>query len=256
MSIDDTGPPYPFPPAAGSNAIGSFQIGVSPIGDIPPFDIWTTVISQYANSPILTTILTNFAQYIDPTKNIGEFFDLIMNIDTAEGYGLDVWGRIVGIGRLLEVPVSDVFFGFAEGMPSWQGFNVAPFYFGTPQTQTYLLSDAAFRQLILAKAMANICDGSIPAINQILIALFMNPNRGNAFVTEGYTAEAFFGFAESTTALPFNQGIFYDGSVTFESMIMTFTFNFQLTDLELAIVQFSNVLPKSTGVRLVIVQNF
>lgn len=251
-----TGPPYPPPPGAGSNAIGSsFAIAISQIGDIPPFDIWDTVQSQYANSPVITTLLTNFAQYIDPTANIGQFYDLVMNVDTAQGYGLEAWGRIVGIGRLIQVPISEAFFGYAEGRPSWEGFGIAPFNsVWNPATQTYTLSDAAFRKLILAKALANICDGSIPAINQILINLFCQPWRGNAYVTEGTRASPFFGFAESTNCVGFNQAQFYDGSVSFETMVMTYTFEFELTQLELAIVQYSNVLPKPTGVKALIAQ--
>ncbi len=35
-----------------------------------PFDIWLTIISQYANSPILTTIIQCLAQNIDQTNNL------------------------------------------------------------------------------------------------------------------------------------------------------------------------------------------
>lgn len=254
--MTDTGPPYPAPPGAGSNAIGqSFEIGVSPIGDLPPWDVWETVQSQYANSPIITALLTNFANNIDQTANIQQFYDLVMNVDTAIGYGLDVWGRIVGIGRNLQIPTSEAFFGFAEGRPSWEGFNVAPFNFlWSPSTQTYTLADAAFRKLILAKALANICDGSIPAINEILVLLFCQPWRGNAYVTEGTTERAFFGFAESTNCVGFNQAQFYDGTASFETMLMTYTFEFELTPLEQAIVQYSNVLPRPTGVKVLIAQ--
>src|SRR6185503_7265045 len=115
-----------------------------------------------------------------------------------------------------------------------QGFNTAPFYFGVPSSQTYILPDSVYRVLILAKALSNISNGSIPAINQILINLFCKPWHGNAYVSEGELDQAFFGFAESTTALPFNQGIFYDGSPSFENMLMTYIFDFELTDLELA----------------------
>lgn len=253
--MSDTGPPYPFPPGAGSNAIGSFEIGVSQIGDIPPWDVWETIQSQYANSPVITQLITNFAQFIDPTANLAQFYDLVMNVDTAQGYGLDVWGRIVGIARTLTVPNTPDDFGFAEGRPSWQGFNVAPFYSGVPSSQTYILPDSVYRVLILAKALSNICDGSIPAINQILINLFCKPWHGNAYVSEGELDQGFFGFAESTTALPFNQGIFYNGSPSFENMLITYVFNFELTDLELAIVEFSNVLPKPVAVKALIKQN-
>jgi len=252
--MTDTGPPYPPPPAAGSNAIGVFAIGESPLGSIPPFDIWETVISQYANSPSLTELITNFGQYLDPTINIEDFFDFMMNVDTAVGYGLDVWGRIVGVGRLLNLPTPSRFFGFAEGQPDYDGFNQSPFFNGQELTQVYRLADIPYRKLILAKALSNICDGSIPAINQLLINLFVTPGRGNAFVTEGYPGVAFFGFQESVTAFGFNQAPFYNGSPAIENMVITYTFMFKLSPVEEAIVYQSNVLPKPSGVRLNVVQ--
>lgn len=242
--MTDTGPPYPPPPQPGSNAIGSFIIGVSPIGNIAAFDYWKTIISQYANSPIITGLIANFFEYLDQTRNFDNFFDYIWNIETAEGYGLDVWGRIVGVNRILQVP-SGEYFGFAEASPGSFGFGQAPFYSGQDLTDNYTLSDAAYRQLIFAKAAANITNGSIPAINRILMTLF--PNRGNCYVTEGGNNGTWFGFMESINANGFNQEAFYSGSpVTF--MTMTYTFEFQPTPVELAIIQNSGVLPKPTGV--------
>lgn len=254
MSIDDTGPPYPPPPGSGSNSIGKFQIGVSPIGTIPPFDIWQTVQSQYANSPIITDLLTNFAEFIDPTANIEQFFDLVINVDTAVGYGLDVWGRIVGVGRYLNLPSGPRFFGFAEGLPSYDGFNQSPFYNGQTLTTVYKLADIPFRKLILAKALSNICDGSIPAINQLLINLFDTPRQANCYVTEGFPNDGWFGFAEGITYQGFNQAPFYSGSPPFENMTMTYTFLRKLTPVEEAIILESNVLPKPTGVKATVVQ--
>lgn len=251
-----SGPEYPIPPGSGSNAIGRFIIGVSKIGDIPPFDIWETVISQYANSDILTKLITNFAEYIDPTANFEQFFDLIWNVDTAIGYGLDVWGRIVGIGRYLQIPNSDIYFGFCEAHePNYQGFDNGPFYFSHPLTTTYELSDSAYRKLIFAKALSNICDGSIPAINQLLINLFGGIGLPNCYVKEGDPAEPYFGFCESTTAEGFNQAPFYSGQVA-PRMRIYFVFNRKLTPVELSIVQTSNVLPRPTGVKAIVVQNY
>ena len=101
MTILD-GPPYPEV-VPGSNAIGEFTIGVSPIGDIPPFNFWDTIISQYANSAILTQLIANMDAYLDQTENFDNFFDDIWNIDTAQGYGLDLWGRILGVTRYVTV---------------------------------------------------------------------------------------------------------------------------------------------------------
>lgn len=244
-----TGPDYPRP-VPGSNAIGKFKVGVSPIGTMVPFDAWLTIISQYGNSPILTALITNFQQYVDQTKNLDQFYDLMMNVDTAQGYGLDVWGRIVGVTRTLQI-ASGSFFGFAEGAPSYQGFNTASFYSGVKLTQNYNLSDNAYRTLIFAKAMANITNGSIPSINHILMSLF--PHRGNAYVTEGPEIGGYFGFEEAVNAQGFNQAPFYSGAAL-ARMTMTYTFEFVLTAVEYAIVVQSGVLPKPTGVKASVVQ--
>jgi hypothetical protein len=52
------GPVYPPGP---NSAIGTFQIGVSSIG-ADSFSVWDTIISQFANSPILTQMIINFAE--------------------------------------------------------------------------------------------------------------------------------------------------------------------------------------------------
>lgn len=211
-----SGPPYPRGPFAGSNAIGSFIIGVSPIGSLSAFDFWDTVISQYANSPSLTSMIESFNDCLDQTANFDTFYDLIWNVATAQGYGLDVWGRIVGVTRVLQV-ADGGFFGFEGGSgASGSPFNVAPFYNGSALTSNFSLTDDAFRVLIFAKALSNISDGSIPSINNLLLNLF--PGRGNAYVTDGL------------------------------DMTMTYTFDFPLSAVDQAIVQSSGVLPKPVGV--------
>lgn len=215
-----TGPPLPFQ-QPGSNAIGQFVAGVSPVGDIPVFNVWNTIVSQYANSPILTALITSAFAALDQTGNVDNFFDTIFNIDTAVGYGLDLWGRILGVSRVLIVTnVND--FGFAGASPTVTGFNQGPFFSGTLINNNFSLSDASFRTLLYAKALANISDGTIRSLNRILLTLF--PGRGNAFVTD-------------------------NGNMT-----MTMTFNFALSKVEQAIVT-SGILPRPAGVSLSIVQN-
>ena len=187
-----------------------------------------TVLSQYANSPTLVQLLSNMNTYIDPQKNIDAFFFLLWNVDTAVGYGLDVWGRIVGVDRVLEIATVN-YFGFtgpsgASGLPWNQGI----FYHGEALTSNYSLLDGPFRSLILAKALFNICDGTIPAINQILINLF-GPNGplavagGNSYCTDG------------------------------EDMTMTYTFPSALDPVQTAIVYQSGVLPRPCGVSATVV---
>jgi hypothetical protein len=208
-------------PKPGSNAIGSFVIGVSPIGPIPQFDYWKTVLSQYANSPILIQLIDFIFQCVDQTQNVGLFFDSIWNIATAQGYGLDIWGKIVGVTRTLTVPLTQTYFGFEEAAPGSQPFNQQPFFSGQPLTNNFALADDAYRVLILAKALFNITDGSTASINQILLKLF--PNRGNCYVVDN------------------------------QNMTMTYFFAFTPTPVELAIVQQSGVLPRPPGVSATVV---
>lgn len=189
----------------------------------PPFDFTPTIISQYANSPTLNQLISNFAGCIDPTVNLDAFYNLVWNVDTAVGYGLDVWGRIVGVGRVFNV-ASGIYFGFAEAADDTESpFNSGgPLFSGEATTGSYALTDEAFRLLIFAKALSNITDGSIPSINQILLTLF--PGRGNCWVGDNL------------------------------NMSQTFHFNFALSQVELSIVDQSGILPKSVGVSLSIQQ--
>ncbi len=211
MSFTDPFNPLP-------RGIGQLAIGVGAVGS-PPFEWQKTVISQYANSPRLLSIIESFADAMNMARNLDAFFDDVWNIDTAKGYGLDVWGRIVGVGRVL--PLSVKFFGFDEAtFNSADPFNVSPLYGGSDLTTNYALADDAYRQLILAKAAANIWDGSIPGLNFILRTLF--PNQVT-YVTDG------------------------------QDMTMQYYFGFHLTPVQSAIVNAIGILPRPTGVQATVV---
>jgi hypothetical protein len=216
----------PFPrPVPGLNAIGLFEIGVSQIGTIPPFDWTSTVMAQYANSPIMLSLIENMFEYIDPTGWIDDFWSLYMNLPTAAGAGLDVLGRIVGVGRVLNLGIQS-YFGFEEALPASLPFNVGIFYTGGGTTTNFALADDPYRILILAKALANISDGSMASINAILSSLF--PGQGNAYCTNGQDIG--------------------------QPMTMTLTFNFTLTAVELAIIEQSGAIPIPAGVSFTVVQ--
>lgn len=214
------GPPYSQPP----NAIGAGAIGVMPIGDEPLLTSWQTIISQFANSPRITAILENMFQYLDQTQNWDNFLSYMLDIDTAVGYGLDVWGRILGVNRTVKLPSGPVYFGFQQGTsggeidtfgPRGQG----PFYAGEPLTSSFALPDSTFRQLLLAKAMWNITTCTIPAINALLMSLFGSPSQNQLCWCKD------------------NGG-----------MAMVFFFNFNPTQTQLAIIFQTGILPKPVGV--------
>lgn len=193
-------------------------------------DNWQqTVPSQYANSPTLMQLLANWNVYIDPSTNIDSFYDLVWNVDTAQGYGLDVWGRIVGVGRVLAIETVN-YLGLED--PSSSGasgvaLNEGPLYNGGQLTTNYTLEDGPYRGLILAKAAYNICFASIPAINQIIIDIFGPdgpfPISGNSYCTDG------------------------------GDMTMTYTFGSSLDPVQTAVVTQSGVLPRPCGVSVTVV---
>ena len=220
-----SGPPYPrYAPgfAPGSNGIGQFKIGVSPIGTIPEFDFWTTVISQYGDSDRITGMIESFNAALDQTENFDNLFDFIWNVLTAQGYGLDVWGRIVGVSRSLSFPGTVSYLGFEEAGGAWTGFGQGILFSGGGTTTNFQLSDSDFRRLILAKAAANVTDGSIQSFNAILLSLF--PLRGTCYISDP------------------------------QNMTAVMTFQFPLNPIELAIVQQKGVLPYPSGVVISVFQ--
>lgn len=281
-----SGPNYPPPPGEGSNAIGNFQIGVSPIGDIAHFYPWTTILSQYANSPVLTRVILDAAANIDQTQNLNNFYDMIWDVASAQDYGLDVWGRIVGVERNLNVQIAS-FFGFSEALPGSLSFDSTLVFFRSPALGfseaipgSFTFGFGSFNSQKLWSHDGTAQGGGAFYDGQALTTIYrlddksyrtliyakaafnitngsspainrtlmtLFPGRGNAFVQEGYQGPGNFGFSESRNALTFGQGVFYTGG-SVPSMTMSYVFQFPLSPLEYSIVATSGVLPKSVGV--------
>lgn len=144
------------------------------------FEIEQTIQSQYAASPHITGLAVGFYNLINPYPDIELFYDKVFNLTTAEGWGLDVWGRIVGISRKVTgVPGENDYLGFEnEYNERAQPFNQAPFYSENWGGTTYRLEDTAYRLLIWTKAMANVGTGSLADLNrQLYYLLNINPDN-------------------------------------------------------------------------------
>jgi len=132
-----------------------------------------TIMSQYANSPRLMSIISGLWSALDPAKFTDDFYRLVMDIPNANSYGLDIWGRIVGIGRTVTFVNPDgEYFGFEDG---FYPFNERPFSAPGSGTDTWELTNDAYRELILLKALANIVYASAPNINALMRAMFDKP---------------------------------------------------------------------------------
>jgi hypothetical protein len=184
-------------------------------------DFESTIISQYGTSATISQLCRNMNDYIDPRADFDTFYDFVWNVETAQGFGLDIWGRIVNISRELKIPGEPLYFGFNEALPGSYPFGEQPFYPGAGVTETYQLSDAAYRQLILVKALANISSSDARTLNQLLQNLFAG--RGRYYVND------------------------------MGGMNMRFTFEFTLTQYEFAIVTQSGALPRPAGVGATII---
>lgn len=189
-------------------------------GDYRP--IWPqTVISQYANSPRLISWIQSFSDAIDSKALTDAFYTSMWNIDTATGYGLDVWGRIVGVKRTLYIP------GGGTGQFGWGnstgyfGWDQAPFNSNNNIAPNFSLQDGDFRRLILVKALSNISDRSIQSMNAALMIMFAG--HGNVYVTDGL------------------------------NMTGTYTFKFTPGVLDLAILQQSGAFANPSGVQMTVV---
>lgn len=211
-----------------------------------------TIISQYTNSPRLLALLESINEWISPDANLENFYQFIWNIRRdggAFGYGLDVWGRIVGVGRVVSLTTFGPSFGFNEPGDR-TGFDQANFFLDEQSTTNFTLTDEVYRLLIFARAALNITNSSIPAINAILMNLF--PERGNAYVTDGANVDQgdFLGFGEAQDRVQFGLGPFIDlfSPTLPRPMSLVYVFEFALEPFEIAIVTDSGVLPKPVGV--------
>lgn len=190
-----------------------------------------TIISQYGNSATITQLVKNIDLYLDPRADFDTFYSYVWNVDTAVGFGLDIWGRIVGVERQINVP---------GDTPNPGGF---PFTSGV-----YTMSDAQYRTVILIKALSNITNCTSGSLNHLLSSLFAGRGRCYALdmgamtmrLTFEFWLEPFeyviikssgvaphpagvlvdilqvdapntFGFEENLVLQPFDQGTFYTG---------------------------------------------
>lgn len=136
-------------------------------------NIEQTIMSQYANSPRMMGILRSVWDAIDPDQFTEEYYRLVMSIPTANGMGLDIWGRIVGIGRTVTfVNPAGEYLGFSAG---FYPFNERPFSAPGTGSDAWELTNDAYRELILMKALSNIVYATAPNINALMRAMFDRP---------------------------------------------------------------------------------
>ena len=174
-----------------------------------------TLISQYADSPVLCGLIRRFNDCLDPRADLRQFYDTVWNIDTAQGFGLDTWGAIVGIGREVAISAQDEYIGFSQG---YTPFGEGIWSSGEGTDRRYRLDDDTYRRIILLKAMSNIIYATAPHINRLLCEMF--GKRGRAYFVKNGT------------------------------MAARYVFEFYLLPVERAVIRQTDLLPRPAGVLL------
>lgn len=144
-----------------------------------------TILTQYSASNRILSIIDTFNQAVSLSDFTDEFIEKVWDITTCETFGLDMWGKVVGVSRYIRAEIDNDCFGFSEaddggGYPS--PFGDSPFYAGIQETETVRLSNDAYRTLVLCKAFSNISIATIKDINKFLTMLFLD--RGRAFCVD------------------------------------------------------------------------
>lgn len=182
-----------------------------------------TLLSQYANSPTILSILEDFNSNVGTEGDILNFYNTIFNLQTANGFGLDIWGRIVVVSRFLQLVGAGLFFGFhnpnfTQSNQPYTPFNNSPFFNGNSSSSTISVDDDTYRKMILAKAFMNITPPTIPAYNKVLEIILG--------VGMGYASES--------------------------NMELSFTFSSPINAVDGAILYTSGIISSPTGVKIIL----
>ena len=128
-----------------------------------------TILSQYSASPHILQLTHDFALRIDPAPDIDVFFKNVFDIDTAVGWGLDNWGRILALPREVIVGADEWFGYYGSQLQPW---NQAPFFNPDQTVDSYKMSDEMYRKALYYKAAANISTSSAYDLNRNLTKIF------------------------------------------------------------------------------------
>lgn len=146
------------------------QLRVNQPDTVSDIDALEPIQSQYAASPRIVSLLVRKTALLDPGRDVMLWYDGIFNPQTAVGVGLDIWTRIVGGFRSVNVPQTEKCFGFAGSLllPLSQGV----FWKGAESYEPIQLDTETARRFLFWKAAVNIGSAEAAEINRLLALLF------------------------------------------------------------------------------------
>ena len=132
------------------------------------------MISQYANSPKFVSLVNGLTDMFNNAQTLEDWFNVVFNIKTANGYGLDIWGSILNQGRLFfytnpnDGTTESV---YLKGAQTVDGVN-----YSSEQIEEI------YRSVLFIKAMSNVTNATLASLNNML--QFYYSGRGRVYVIE------------------------------------------------------------------------
>ena len=178
-------------------------------------DILSSILWQYDNAEKLKSLINKKHDFFNKqtSKFWEDWYRDVFNIDTANYFGLIVWAIILGCNEYVNLTykAGSKTFGFGE---NHKNFHESNFALGS---YILSLSESQLRKVVKAQMYNFNSNGSLYDINRLLVNLFP---ENNPYVK--YSAE---------------------------NNVITYYFNPELSEDDLNIVLFSNMLPSIIGVR-------
>jgi len=123
-------------------------------------DYLNLITPEHQNQPNYTAVLTALIQPLVDANNFVAALPANFDLDVAIGAQLDVVGQWIGTTRILNTPITNVYFTLdSDTLGLDFGSLQGPF---DPSDGLIILPDDSYRTLLRASIINNLWDGSIP----------------------------------------------------------------------------------------------
>lgn len=160
-------------------------------------DLLRAILWQYEESGRLKTLIQRKQDWVNRVHSAfwSQWYIDVFNIDTANKFGLAVWGRILNIALGVDQPPqpAKISFGFGANHTNFNNGN-----FGVLSTSTQPLSLEQQRMLIRMRYFQITCRPTVPEINEFFAYLFAVDGPAYVVDHQDMTMTYVFGFAPSS----------------------------------------------------------
>lgn len=166
------------------------------------------MISQYANSPKFVKLVEGLTGLFNNAKLIKDWYNIVFNLKTATGFGLDIWGKILNQSR------NFTYTNQTSGVQTEYYLKGAMTIDGTNFSAEQI--EETYRTILFMKALSYITNATDKSLNELLQFYFAEKG-GKCYV------------------------------IQYGTMKIRYVFEFPVNKLEKSIFM-SDVMPKPTGV--------